>query len=324
MMTISLPSRLSDDLRWLKPRQIALQALERGDKIFWEFDLGLSSPYFPLEDELTFQALSLSLTTFSKELWPLFQEATEGVCLYRGSADFSSFFTWTEKQQALWSQWCQERPEGKEEHLRRLFCADAFAFYFQMLSHRLPDELPISLSLEVKECGIPLVTQNLACGLRESALKSTTAGFANVPVLSHTLAEALQIVSKERFEHFLVDIQGISLSYDSPLALCFPEESQCSQKVLEKLDLILDQLDQPVRIIQEPYLTELWEGVEYLYVLSEAVTPSGHRKLKGFCASGGTVLVEGDLMGLSQEIRIEEIRGRGIRTPGLLVPNQSR
>lgn len=292
MIRIGLPSQISDDLNWSAQKKQALLAVESGKKIFWEFDLGLSSPYFSLEDELLFHSLSLSLTTFTKELWPLFQKNTEGACLYQGSIDFSRFFVWTDKQLLNWNAWKLERPLAKEAHLRRLFCADAFAFYFQMLSHRLPDELPITLILSAQGCG--------------------------------TLAEALQLVSKERFEHFNVELKDVPISKASSIAVCFPEEKLCSQQILEKMDQIFDGLEKPIRVIPEPFLTEYWEEVEYLYVLSEALTQNGKRKLMGFCAAGGTVIVEGDLIGLAQEIESKEIRGRGIRTPGLLVPNQSR
>lgn len=292
MLTIQLPARASDDLNWSKPKQEALHAIERGDEIFWEFDLGLSLPYFPLEDELLFRSLSLSLSTFTQELWPVFQKNSRGICLYKGSVDFSSFFIWSENQFANWNEWIGNRAKAKKEHLRRLFCADSFALYFQMLSHNLPDEMAITLILDGAGCG--------------------------------SLSETLQLLSKERFEHFSLQVQSLSLTESSSLAVCFPEESQCTQEVLEKLDQIFDTLEKPIRVIQEPFLTEGWEGVEYLYVLSEALQERGKRKLMGFCAAGGTVIVEGKPIGLEQEINSQEIRGRGIRTPGLLVPNQSR
>lgn len=292
MKTIRLPCRMSDDLSWQEPKDEALEAVKRGEDIFWEFDLGLSTPYFSLEDELLFHSLSLALLNFSKELWPLFQKNTAGSCLYEGSIDFSPFFVWSDKQLENWSVWKEDKPKVREEHLRRLFCADAFAFYFQMLSHRLPDELPITLVFHGKGCG--------------------------------SLAETFQLVSKERFEHFQLELRELPISQESSLAVCFPEQAQCSEEVLKKLDQIFEELEKPLRIIPEPFLTESWEEVEYLYVLSEALTPIGKRKLMGFCAAGGTVIVEGDLIGLSQELSGDEFRGRGIRTPGLLVPNQSR
>lgn len=266
---------MSNDLKWLQPKEEALKALERGDTIFWEFDLGLSPPYFPLEDELVFHSLSLSLFTFTKELWPIFQKNTAGICLYKGSIDFSSFFVWSENQLANWEEWIPERPKARVEHLRRLFCADAFALYFQMLSHRLPDEMPITLVLEGIECG--------------------------------SWAETLQLASKERFEHFSLQLQGIPLSNSSSLAVCFPEEATCAQEILERLDHLFDTLEKPIRVIQEPFLTENWEGVEYLYVLSGTLTERGKRKLMGFCAAGGTVIVDGDPIGLEQEINIRAL-----------------
>ena len=92
-----LSSRPSDSLDWKLPT-------EEGP-ILWRFDLGLEDPCFPLEDEMHFQALSLALTKFTQEVWPLFQERTEGAVLYRGTADFDAYFRWTERQRENWGIW---------------------------------------------------------------------------------------------------------------------------------------------------------------------------------------------------------------------------
>src|SRR5690606_12141043 len=120
-----------------------------------EFDLGLHEPYFPLEEELTFQALSLALTTFTKEVWPEFQNVTEGAVLYRGSSDFHTFFLWTEKQELNWEEWKLGKALNEEHHWKRLFCAEMFVTSFQMLAHRLPDEMPLFLALAPPQSGTP-------------------------------------------------------------------------------------------------------------------------------------------------------------------------
>lgn len=138
---IKLSARPHDDLNW---------QIESHPSVF-EFDLGLHEPHFPLEDELHFQALAAALTHFTKNVWPQFPEA-RGI-LYRGNADFSSFFCWSEKQEENFREWKEDRPENEEAHLKRLFCAETFITYFQMLAHRLPDEMPLTLVLNVENCG---------------------------------------------------------------------------------------------------------------------------------------------------------------------------
>lgn len=271
-MTKILPCRTTDDLDW-KP---ILDSIDPLEKIEWDFDLGLNDPYFPIDDELHFSSLRLALSRFTKELWPLYAERTSNAILYRGSADFASFFLWSGGQEENWRAWKEMRLAAPEPHLRRLFCADAFAHYFQMLAHALPDELPLSLYLDTRGCG--------------------------------SAAEKRQLRSRERFEHFHIVTEESAAS----LAVCMPEEAHCSGDVLAKLDRLFAALKEPYRVIEETFLTESWEGVDRLYVVSEATSAQGKRKLMGFCAAGGLVIVEGEPLGLPNEISGEEFRGRGI------------
>ncbi len=238
---MKLPARPHDDLSW---------RIEGTPDIF-EFDLGLHESYFPLEDELHFQALSTALIHFTKEIWPRFPESK--AILYRGSADFSSFFQWTERQEENYEVWKRERPRLPEIHRKRLFCAEAFATYFQMLAHRLPDELPLTLVLDVQNTG--------------------------------TLAETLHLLSPERFAHFIVDS---GFHFTSSLGVCFPGDEECSGEVIEKIDALSKELPS-FRPVYEPLLTEQWEGLDELIVFKEALTAWGERKLKGFQAAGGKV-----------------------------------
>ncbi|MBM3184354.1 MAG: hypothetical protein FJZ64_03510 [Chlamydiae bacterium] len=272
MQLISLPCHFNDDLQWKK----LLEKISPSTPIIWEFNLGLNAPYFPTEDEMVFSSLRLALSQFTKEIWPLFEKQTSHGILYRGSADFSSFFQWSSQQVENFETWKKERPAANEAHLRRLFCKDGFAHYFQMLSHALPDELPLELCFDLAGCG--------------------------------TRAEKTQLLSKEGFEHFIVRKNEALTSF----AICFPSELKCSGYILSKLDTLFETLKIPYRIIEETFLTESWEGVDQIYVLSEAVTSIGKRKLMGFCAAGGTVIVEGESLGLPKEVSAEAFRGRGI------------
>lgn len=268
---IILPAQPHSDLNWTN--QIK-EAESSSQKIIWEFDLGLDAPYFPLEDELRFQTLTMALSKFSKEIWPLFQEKTEAAILYRGPADFTPFFSWSERQEGNFETWKEDRPNGDEAHLRRLFCAEAFIAYFQMLAHRLPDELTLILQLDAGTSG--------------------------------TLAERLHLLSPERFDHFQLEIKGLPDDSHASLGICFPEEGECDRNVLQRLDTVIEQIKTPFKAIPEALLTERWDGIDYLYVLSDAVSSRGKRKLMGFCAAGGIVILDGPSLGLPSEISLEE------------------
>jgi hypothetical protein len=260
-----LPGKPSDTLDW--------QIDPKDDPILWRFDLGLEDPFFPIDDEMHFEGIALSLTKFTKEIWPLYQEKTLGAVLYRGSSDFHSMFSWTEKQRENWDLWKIDRQGFQETHLQRLFCADAFVHYFQMLAHRLPDEMPLYLFFDVPNVG--------------------------------SLAERHQLLSKERFEHFQVATKGLPFTNGllwegermvSPKekerqAICLPEESRCPDKVLKRLAILMQQMEkQSFRLISESFLTEDWEGVDVLHVLQGTLSVQGERKIKGFLAAGGTVI----------------------------------
>jgi len=107
---VELPCHPSHDLNW--STQLGLAKGFKGN-IVWYFNLSLEDPFFPLEDELRFSSLALALQQFTKEVWPLFQEQTLALSLYRGPI------------------------------------VD-FVLYFQMLAHKLPDEAPIWLLFEIE------------------------------------------------------------------------------------------------------------------------------------------------------------------------------
>lgn len=270
-VTIVIPAEPKDDLQWDGQLHQVKEAVSLGKKILWDFSLGLEAPYFPLEEELHFQALSLALAKFTKEVWPEFQENTSGAILYRGTADFSCFFDWTPRQEANWEEWKEDRGDLKESHLKRLFCAEAYVAYFQMLAHKLPDEMPITLQLDAQHMG--------------------------------SLAPLLHLLSPERFEHFQLEVEGVPhFTQEASLAVCFPDDRTCTTPLLERLDQIFAGLKEPFRVIPESLLTERWDGIDAIYVLSEALSPQGKRKLQGFCAAGGTVVTEGPLLNLPQEV----------------------
>lgn len=269
---IELPSEPHDSLDWTFEIDVAKRAVEAGKQIIWKIAAGLEGPFYPLDDELRFEALSLALRQFSKDVWPQFQEKTCSVCLYRASADFHEFFSWTERQQSNFKAWLEE--EGLTESLvsKRLFAAEAFAIYFQMLSHRIPDEAQVQLLFDLE------------------AFDSAS--------------EALQVISKERFEHFQIAVRGMELplegfwweeheiryrAIEASVAIVFPTNIQLP--FMQSFDQLLKKRGgENVKILFEGFLSEDWEGLDRLLVIKGSLNHQGDRKLKGFCAAGGEIV----------------------------------
>ena len=240
-------------------------------EIFWRFDLGLEDPYFPIDDEFYFESLGLGLTQFTKDVWPKFKEQTKGATFFMGGADLSKSFSWTEKQELNFLSWKKENPGFDEEFSKKIFCLDAFFLYFQMLAHKLPDEMAIFLFLDATNLG--------------------------------TKAEKSFLLSKERLEHFEVAIKGLdeaasfiwegtgakSNNKKPTKAFCFPLKNSINLDGLQKIDAHLTNLPSPYRIVYEAFLTETWDEIDDLYVLQELTSKQGARKLKGFQATGGQI-----------------------------------
>jgi hypothetical protein len=268
MKIIELGCEPHHTLDWEREIQLARETAAVGKKIFWKLGLGLEQPFFPLEDEFRFQSLTLPLAQFSKDVWPVFQEASFGLCLYRGSADLPVVFSWTERQKESYAAWILDEELPDDEHSRRLFCLEAFAIYFQMLSHRLPDEAAIFLLFDLT-------------------------GF-------RTASQIFAALSKERFGHFMLGTKGRDLPregfrweenkvhffpIDSSTGIVFPENHLAHKE----FDDHLVRMEKPVKVVFESFLSEEWEGLDRLYVLSKNLSPQGERMLKGFSAAGGEV-----------------------------------
>lgn len=305
---IELSALPEEKIDWKKAKESAKNALAEGRKIFWEFHLGLSEPFFPIDDEMRFQELSIALKHFSETLYPNFEAATLGAALYRGPLDLSGRFLWSSRQEENFACWkletAQETPAP--------FYLDTYAAYFQLLAHKLPDTLPIYVLFD-------------AAGLKR--------------------ADALLLLTKERFQHFELAAKGVGASswcigweeansafgwigeekapdlpYEPRVGLMMP--LNCEAAEFEKELQAMDAAGIPYRVVTEAFLTEEWDGLEA--VVAGWVSPRGKRMLRGFLASGGIAVFSGERLGLPDEISLEEFRGRGIRTPDLLVPNQPR
>lgn len=99
---------------------------------------------------------------------------------------------------------------------------------------------------------------------------------------SFSRAKSAQLMSKERFLHLHLSLEDLR----SPSGILLPSDEYCTSEVLEKLEKLLEM---SARIIPEKRLNEMWDGLDQLYVIEEALSLQGKRHVKGFIAAGGEV-----------------------------------
>lgn len=249
---VSIDGRLKADLNWKNAREEGRSLIEHGQAILWEIDLGLFSQLaFPLTNQSQYLSLGLSLEHFRDTIWKEFQNHSIGLSIFRGPADFSN--------------------EGLERYFEDGVesCRDVAAEYLSLLAARLPDAIPVYVSLEV--------------GAIDSLLQQA--------ILLHP----------ERWESLNLHLYGcklpiLSLGMEPPkaaLAICLPPMESDNVESYTDLGPIIDELVNKkitFRLIAESHLTTQWDGLDQLIYLPEGLSAQGQRKLNGFRAAGGEVI----------------------------------
>lgn len=309
---LRLPAGVQSDLNW---DDICLKAEEITDqKIIWDIDFEIQPYQFCLTDQRVFQNFVCAIEHFKKHIYSQFQEKTIGVILYKGTFNFSSYFQMSETLERNLQEKFQESAETNLDWFITTFWTQAFVDYFRMLSYHVPNDLSILLCFDYPSNLMP--------------------------------EQSLRLFSKEYFEHFLLAIRGGEIPIDAlcwergfstlgiidgparePIepnvgiifpTVCFLEDL----KLLNSLITYLVQNKIYFRVLEEKFITEKWNGIDFLVSFQSMQNPFIHRAIQGFLAAGGESI-------LLEEKNFEPLeaivnRGRGIRTPDLLVPNQSR
>ena len=318
---IKLHASADDELIWEKERAYAERVSSEGKLILWELDFGLSTKKIDSSDSSLFYSFGIAVDEFVNTLWGDYKDVSIGVVLYRGDAHFCRKFLWNDQQKeffveklhvahdkeeilAIISQSGDNWAKALEENPSFiLFAADLFSEYFQRLTSYLPDTAMPFCLFDVCEIEDP--------------------------------AFLVRLLSKERFQYILLGLKrsvvpaghfnwdegsclggwiGRSSPYFSTvselsLAVCLPSEEFFSPKVTKSLTGLFEELKKlqvPYRIIPESLLTEGWNGIDNIIVISESVSLQGKRRLQGFCAAGGKVVCIGERLDLANCIVYEE------------------
>lgn len=322
-VVIKLSAKISDDLLWEEQRLQALEIIKNDKLILWELDFGFSDKTLETTHSAEFYSYGIALEEFSQNIWPEFKDKSLGVILYRGDCQFIERFHWTEDHRTYFFETIheeslhaslQKKIESSDLSWHEALCSDVhfhfyaatmFAQYLQRLASYLPDD-------------------TLVFSLFDVSGASSTARLA-------------LLLSKERFGHILLGLKNAKvalghLNWEDGLCLggwigrgsayfstmsevrigiCLPEEHMFTEQVEGMLNNIFDELivrQIPCRVIPEAMLTEAWDGIDYILVISSAVSYQGKRRLQGFCAAGGTVVLTGFSLDLACEMAYADFR----------------
>jgi hypothetical protein len=115
-----------------------------------------------------------------------------------------------------------------------------------------------------------------------SFLPDEAAPYAFFEHSSFGKAHTAQLLSKARFCHLNLSLEENT----SSKGILLPSDEACTSEILSKLERLMEKVG-PHRMIPETRLNEMWDGLDTIYVIEEAVSTQGERHLKGFLAAGG-------------------------------------
>lgn len=323
-ITVSLNGRADALLNWKEARLQALQAVAQGLKVFWKIDLGLfSNLYAPLSDKTQYLTLNLSLEHFCNSLWDEFRQHTLGLSLYEGTLDFNQTFKWNDYQEEMLRLWLAKHfgdviafnkvfetdyqtfneitsslleAKGETQQIVSLFCRDTSVEYLNMLAHKLPDGLFSAVLLDVSTLKEPLLMAKLLS-------KDKFEGVARF------ISEGIFSQDQSRGGIGIEMNPKVAILETAPtLGICLPAIQRVSalEKQLKSMIERLMEKQFLFRFIEESRITSEWDGLDYIVVIAETMSSQGIRKLRGFCAAGGTVITIGECLDLPQEVAVED------------------
>jgi len=178
-----------------------------------------------------------------------------GISLYKGSCHFRT-------RLEHYTEWLTDHNQIDSPHNRHVHALNILSDYLHHLSAIFPDEIEPYVLFDMDGVKNPW--------------------------------QAAQLISKERFTHLNVATKNapVWLSYETWDQEGVREQEHPTRGVVLPIDSCfadfpLPKVEEPYRMIPEYALTEMWDGVNTLYYMEEALSSLGRRKLQGFVAAQG-------------------------------------
>jgi hypothetical protein len=300
-IVISIDCSNKSALNFEKQIEIANIINSQNQYIVWDIHVGLEDSKFPIQDELILRSILHSIKYFIANVYTQYQDISIGVILYTGSVpnfnlNDDSFKNWLNNLPT------QQKNEFDPLYLKQLFNCDLLVDYLRLIAPNIPDEVSMIIRLDVSE-------------------------IINYSKLIHLL-------SKERFEYFLLALKGAKLStpvlkwgkgegelgsidsqvndnlkIPSNIGVCFSNLKKMTKKEFLEFDSIFEKLLSlkiNFRILEETYATEQWDELDYIIARKNSLSQIGYRMLQGFYAAAGITIYHDMPIGITDEISFKE------------------
>lgn len=282
-ITIHLDAGLNATLDFTKEKELAREAIVQGFKLNFEIDFGLfSNLKKKLSNSSQCLSFKLSLEQFKEAFFHEFEGDIERICLYKGNLNFSHDARRDDDFLISFREWQQSKNldvSYNDPWYFALFCRDVFTEYLHILIENMPDALAFHVELDCSLINDPLL----------------------YAVLTH----------REVYQRLHLKLTNSPYLHDnqSCYAICLPSKDIVLQETLRGFsDVFNDFIKNNIayRLIPESMLITEWHLVDYLFVLTNTITAAGKRKLQGFAAAGGIVVLIGDKIGIPGEMTYSE------------------
>lgn len=275
---IHLDAHQKSDLRWPYLEKELDGALGVDRPLSFEFDFKMEGDSYNFFDQIGFFSLSIAIAEFNKRIAPRCHERIGEICLYRGNGDFSKAVLRHKGMFEAFHTWRGDVFGNApfEAHQLRLFSIKILLEYLHRLSSSLPEDAPLFVRLDLSDVERPVHLSEL---------------------MSLEFYPCIQAIVEAKWPIYKGDEASIGLVLP-PIGSSYSEEIDRIMRTLYEVNL-------PFRMVPENLMIELWNGIDDLIVLSDAMSKEGIRMLRGFNAASGNVVVVGKSLDLNPETSLD-------------------
>ena len=258
-------------LDWDKERQQAKKWVDLGYRILWELKLGLfDALLFPIGDQMQFHSLQLAFRHFLATLWQEWSQESLGVLLWRGEAGVWSEPLWNQEEEVSFLEWQQETGLDRSDYIMQRQWD-----YVHRLTEGVEESAPLHVALAL-----------------------------NIP-----LQKEISWLHPARVAPFILALTSQKLPWDgwhwdpqkrffqsrpsleNTLGVCLPPLGVSRDaSFLQRLEMLFKERISFKLLAEETLLQDL-EGIDQILYNPNHITKEGFRKLQGFAAAGGKLIV---------------------------------
>lgn len=295
---VSLDCTPSGGLLWDFP--LIERLIEAGKKICFKLSFGLYAEETNFHDETLFAARRFAMQYLQEKILTPYESHVEALLFYTGSFDFTPSLKKFSNLQLLYRDRLQDFEKKDTPHQRRLFSLELLMTYLHRLSASLASEI---FSFVLLDMGQEISLSEKAELLSKESFPYIYPGCQDFP----SLFEGVGLRNNLGLYGYVGPREGYQKPEEPTVGIALPKSMKYA--LVEELIKNLQEEGTPFRIFPDHLVAESWGQLSKIYIFPEETHPEAIRHLQGFIAAEGIV---------------EEFRGRGTRTPDLLVPNQTR